>query len=531
MDSATIGQRLRELRLAKELSQADLARQLEISPAYLNLLEKGRRTMQFPLLLRALEVLGVELERFMAQATDRHPEDVLAHLLDDPLAQTLSLEEADVARMRAEPRTATTIAALFHLYKNTRAQLDVALSKLEAGAPAPLGYAPGDEVTDFLQTHKNYFAELEAEAERISFDAKLPRRFPSEQLAQVVRDQTGLDVVIAASEGPSSVVRELDLAAGRLRLSSDLSEQALKFQLAHVIGLVLLDKNHLHDRLVAASPPRHAETARLIKIHLANYFAGALLLPYGDFFAEVQRTRYDVARLVKLYASSWEMVAHRMCNLADPRRPGVPLHFLRVDVAGNISKRYSASGLRFPYGHGSCPKWAVHAAFMTPALISKQYSIMPDGQSYFCFAKVISEPQAGSLVRGVNYAIGIGTNADDARHMIYADELPRRELAKTAVPVGITCRFCERTDCSQRAAPSYKFAFTVDENVKKENFFSPITNLDARGSAGGFDLRSRLGADTEARVAPAVNDESRRASTEDGSGDARRSSSNDGGRK
>src|SRR5688572_8765328 len=177
MDSATIGQRLRELRLAKELSQADLARQLEISPAYLNLLEKGRRTMQFPLLLRALEVLGIELERFMAQATDRHPEDVLAHLLDDPLAQTLSLEEADVARMRAEPRTATTIAALFHLYKNTRAQLDVALSKLEAGAPAPLGYAPGDEVTDFLQTHKNYFAELEAEAERISADARLPRRF------------------------------------------------------------------------------------------------------------------------------------------------------------------------------------------------------------------------------------------------------------------------------------------------------------------------------------------------------------------
>jgi predicted transcriptional regulator len=172
------------------------------------------------------------------------------------------------------------------------------------------------------------------------------------------------------------------------------------------------------------------------------------------------------------------MVAHRMCNLADPRRPGVPLHFLRVDVAGNISKRYSASGLRFPHAYGSCPKWAVHVAFMTPALITKQYSVMPDGSTYFCFAKVISEPAAGSLVRGVNYAIGLGTTAADAHHFVYADDLPRRSLPQTAVPVGITCRFCERTDCNQRAAPSYKFAFSVDENVKKDNFFSPITDAD-----------------------------------------------------
>lgn len=478
MDSATIGQRLRELRLARDLSQADLARQLEISPAYLNLLEKGRRTMQFPLLLRALDRLGLDLEQFMSQTSERHPEDVLAHLLDDPLAKTLSLDEDDVARMRAEPRVATTIAALFHLYKNTRAQLDVALTKLQAGAPAPLGYAPGDEVTDFLEKHKNYFPELEETAEEIRAEANLPRRFPSEQLAGVLRTRFGLDVTIAPPVGEGSVVREYDPERGILRLSSDLSEQALKFQLGHVIGLAVLEKSRLHERLVAEHPPRHAETPRLIKIHLANYFAGALLLPYGEFFAETQRTRYDVALLAKQFASSWEMVAHRACNLADPRRPGVPLHFLRVDVAGNISKRYSASGLRFPHGTGSCPRWAVHAAFMTPAIVVKQYSVMPDGASFFCFAKVISEPSQGSLVRGVNYSIGLGTNADAAHHFVYADELPRRSLPQVAVPVGISCRFCERADCSQRAAPSYKFAFSVDENVKKENFFSPITDAD-----------------------------------------------------
>ncbi len=486
MDSATIGQRLRELRLARDLTQADLARQLEISPAYLNLLEKGRRTMQFPLLLRALGLLGVDLERFMASASEHHPEDVLAHLLDDPLAKTLHLDEDDVARMREEPRVATTIAALFHLYKNTRAQLDVALSQIQDGEPGTRyghGYAPGDEVSDFLEKHKNYFAELEVAADEIRAEAALPRRFPSEQLAQVLRARFGLAVTIEPPDTVGSVVRAWDPAAGTLRLSSDLSEQALKFQLAHVIGLRVLDESRLHERLVAAAPPRHGETPRLIKIHLANYFAGALLLPYAEFFAEVQRTRYDVALIAKGFASSWEMVAHRMCNLGDPRRPGVPLHFLRVDVAGNISKRYSASGLRFPHGSGSCPKWAVHAAFMTPALVTKQYSVMPDGATFFCFAKVLSEPAAGSLVRGVNYALGVGTAAEDAHHFVYADELVKKDLPRQAVPVGISCRFCERADCNQRAAPSYKFAFTVDENVKKDNFFSPITAADhTRGS-------------------------------------------------
>ncbi len=482
--TAAIGHRLRELRLEKGIGQAELARDLEISPAYLSLLEKGRRTMQFPLLLRALELMAVPLEGFMAEVGGEHPDDVLAQMLDDPLAKTLELSDSDVARLRAEPRVATTIAALFHLYKNARAQLDTALSRLEADdPPSPVGYAPGDEVTDFLQDNRNYFPELEERVAAIRRDADLPRRFVSEQLAALMRDRLGFDVRIDPPSGASSVVRTFDRERKHLRLSSSLSEAALKFQLGHVIGLTVLDETGLHERLLDATTFHHSETPRLIKIHLANYFAGALLLPYDDFFAEVERSRYDVDKVATAFESSYETVAHRMCNLADPRRPGVPLHFLRVDVAGNISKRYSASGMRFPHSHGSCPKWAVHAAFLTPAVISRQFSVMPDGKLFFCFAKVITDPAAGSLVRGTIYAIGLGTNAEHADKLVYADDLPRpdpRNPTRLAVPVGVTCRFCERTDCNQRAAPSYKFAFTVDENVKKENFFSPLTDADGR---------------------------------------------------
>jgi transcriptional regulator with XRE-family HTH domain len=210
VDSATIGQRLRQLRLRREISQADFARQLAISPAYLNLLEKGRRTMQFPLLLRALALLGADLEQFMAEASGARPEDALAHLLDDPLTATLALDEQDLDRLRSEPRVATTIAALYHLYKNARAQLDVAQSRLEAGAPVPLGYAPGDEVSDFLERHKNYFPELESAAGEVHARGGLPRRYPAEALVAVLAAQFDVTATLVQPRGASSVVRTFD---------------------------------------------------------------------------------------------------------------------------------------------------------------------------------------------------------------------------------------------------------------------------------------------------------------------------------
>jgi XRE family transcriptional regulator, fatty acid utilization regulator len=474
MDNARIGQRLRQLRMDRGLRQSDVAKQLEVSPAYMNLIEKGKRTIQFPLLWRALELLGQDLEAFMGSLGERRPDDALAKLLDDPLAATLELDERDVARLQAEPKAVTTIAALFNLYKNTRAQLDTAVAKLSAEDMPRTDYAPSDEVSDFLQAHRNFFPELEEEAVRIRRAFELGRRVISEQLIHMLDKQLGYRVELVPP-GPGSVVRRIDRERRVVTISTALSGQALKFQLAATAGLIVLDANRLHERLVAETRRRHAETERLIKIHLANYFAGALLLPYDDFYREAQRTRYDVEALAEGFEMSYEACAHRLCNLADPRRPGIPLHFLRVDVAGNISKKYSATGIKFPHGSGSCPKWAVHVAFLTPSVITRQYSMMPDGTSYFCFAKVAAAPQQGSLVRGTTYSIGLGTVADNAKHLAYAQDLPSQDLKRVAIPTGVTCRFCERTDCNQRAAPSYKFAFAVDEYTKKDNFFSPMT--------------------------------------------------------
>ncbi len=493
--NASIGARLRALRLERHLTQADVAKRLSVSPAYLNLIEKGHRAAQLPLLWRALEVFGVEVEPFMASLGEQRVDDGLAKLIEEPLLRTLDLDERDLQAMSAEPKTATTIAALFNLYKNTRGQLDQLIfamrrdeeARMEKRAVAAhegddvprFEHSPFDEVIDFLEAHKNWFPQLEEEADRLRQDGGLTgRRVLSDDLIRLLERNLGLKVeLVSFKEGAGSVVRRHDPKSGTLTLSTGLLEQRLKFQLAHAAGLRVLDERRLDTAISRDFRARHTETPKLLKIHLANYFAGALLLPYGDFFKEVQRTRYDIELLSNIFESSYETVAHRVCNLADPRRRGVPFHFQRVDVAGNVSKRYSSTGLKFPHGSGGCPKWAVHVAFLNPSVITKQYSVMTDGSTYFCFAKVTPAPVQGSLVRGTVYSIGLGTHVDNAKHLVYADDVPisAADLRKVAIPVGVTCRFCERTDCNQRAAPSYKFRYTIDEYTKKDNFFSPLT--------------------------------------------------------
>lgn len=480
--NANVGHRLRAVRLSKNVKQADCARELGVSPAYLNLIEKGKRMTPFPLLWKALRYFQVDPEEFMAQLGEGRVDEALAKLLDEPLLKTLNLDQDSLQSLSAEPKLAGTVAALFNLYKNTRSQLENVMAQLSSeergratiGGEARLDYSPFDEVSDFLQANQNFFPELEEEAESLRKDFADDRILGSGVLMKMLESRFGIATRIADAPTGSSVVRRLSLEEKQLEVSPTLTEQPLKFQIAATLGLLTLDKTRLVERIVGAKT-KHAETPRLIKVNLANYFAGALMLPYGDFFKEVQRTRYDIELLSSIFGTTYETVAHRVCNLADPKRKGLPFHFIRTDIAGNISKRYSGTGIKFA-SMGNCGKWAVHLAFLNPSQLTRQYSSMPDGTTYFDFAKVQLQPIEGAIVRGTAYSIGLGTHAENAKFLAYG--LPITDLKREAVPIGVSCRFCERTDCNQRSAASYRFAFSFDEYTKKDCFFSPLVNSD-----------------------------------------------------
>jgi predicted transcriptional regulator len=205
---------------------------------------------------------------------------------------------------------------------------------------------------------------------------------------------------------------------------------------------------------------------------LANYFASAVLMPYQPFLEAARSERYDIDLLGHRFRSSFEQTCHRLTTLRRPGAEGVPLHMVRVDIAGNISKRYSGSGLRFARFSGACPRWNVFEAFTTPGLFRTQLSQMPDGATYFWVARTVNRESGGFHAPRSVVAIGMGCEASRARELVYADGIDL-ESREAVVPVGITCRLCERMDCEQRAFPPLQHPLQVNANVRGVSFYAP----------------------------------------------------------
>src|SRR5271169_2430677 len=253
--NASVGAKLRGLRLKRGIKQTDAAHGLGVSPAYLNLIEKGKRVMPFPLLWKALRYFEQDPEQFMGSLGQGPVDETLAKLLDEPLLKSLDIDSESLESLSAEPKLAGTVAALFNLYKNTRHQLEKVSAQMTSPAqPADgvrLDYSPFDEVSDFLQARKNWFPELEEQAAALVRDFRLERQVTSSQLAAAITERFDYAVRYEASASGSSVVRRMDQEDKTLTLSPALTEQPLKFQLAASIGLLTLDHNRLLERILA----------------------------------------------------------------------------------------------------------------------------------------------------------------------------------------------------------------------------------------------------------------------------------------
>ncbi len=411
--NAAMGQRLRELRLRRGLQQSEVARRLKISPAYLSLIEKGKRVVQLPLLFQALELYDVAVEDFMSSLGERRVDDGLARLLDEPLLRSLDLSEEDLASMSAEPRMMATITALFNLYKNTRSQLDHVMTSLaEREQQADEGsvrfdYNPYDEVTDFLEQNHNWFEQLEERAQQFRRDCAFGRRVTSDDLERGLLEQVGVRVHRIPERTDSSVIRTWNAEERVLTVSSDLFEQRLKFQLAHTDrawSFRRREASRTHPRRLQRSTRGDPKAAQDSPRQLLRWSASCFRIRSSIERSPARATTSSFSR-----SSSNRPTKRLRIESATFRTLGVA--GLRCTSFGSMSRETSPSaipgdGIRFPHQDGSCPKMAVHLAFLTPSVITKQYSAFPDGSTYFCFAKIVSEPQQGSLVKGTTYSIG-----------------------------------------------------------------------------------------------------------------------------
>lgn len=207
---------------------------------------------------------------------------------------------------------------------------------------------------------------------------------------------------------------------------------------------------------------------------LSAYFAAALIMPYEPFLRACREHRYDIDRIARRFGMSFEQVCHRMTTLQRKGAAGIPLHLVRTDIAGNISKRFSLSGIHIPRHSGACPRWNLYSAFLSPDRINVQLSQMPDGQRYFCIARTVLKGDHRYNAPRRYMSIGLGCSIHHAREMVYSDGV---DLAgdSQVVPVGVGCRICPRLECGQRAHPPADHRFQLDELTRPESLYARMS--------------------------------------------------------
>lgn len=467
-----LGRRVRALRLREGLTQSAMAARLGISPSYLNLIESDRRPLSAKLLLALAQAFSLDLRAF-APGVDAKLVADLSEVFGDPLFEEGGPGQREVREfVAANPEVARAVVQLHHAYTEARASAEsIAAQVVDRQDLSGIDRAglAAEEISDLIQRHVNHFPELEAEAERVDSDAKLHEHDFFEGLALHLERRHGVRVRVLRMAEMKDAVRRFDPERRELCLSEVLRRGSRNFQLAHQVALLTCPDTL--DRIASDPQLTSAESRALCRVALANYFAGALLMPYEAFFRAAEEERYDTDLLEHRFRANFEQICHRLTTLNRPGMRGIPFHMVRVDIAGNISKKFSATGLRFPRFGGLCPLWNVHAAFLQPNVIRAQLERLPDGTMYFSVARTIRKHRGGYRTPEVMYSVGLGCDVESAKRMVYADGFDLSNPA-AAAPVGITCRLCERLDCRARAFPSIYQPLRVDENARGVSFFA-----------------------------------------------------------
>lgn len=451
------------MRQSLDLTQAAFARRLGISTSYLNQIENNQRSLSGSVILALVDVYDFDLSELSLDEAGKIAVD-LQEILSDPLFadNRVLIQEMKVAASNA-PNIARAFLDLYQMFQKSREQLgevDNALKDRE-GSLAPLPY---EEVRDYFHYKDNYIDELDRAAEACARALPHGPAGRHADLAGYLAERHRIDVVLRKDRPSSGTVRVFDPARRTLTLNAASTQATNLFQIAYQIGL--LEQGDLIETLLEGAA-FHTEVAREVcRMTLANYFAGALILPYSDFARAAKEMRHDLEKLAFQFDASIEQVCHRLSMLQRAGDKGIPFYFLRIDQAGNITKRHSATALQFTRFGGGCPLWNVHHAFQSPGEILRQLAVTPDGVKYLSLAFEQTKRVAGFRSPVRKYAIGLGCEISHARHVVYADDLDLGNEASFD-PIGTSCRICEREECFHRAVPPIGKDIRVDQNVRR----------------------------------------------------------------
>jgi len=448
-----IGPKIKAFRRQLGIQANKLAGKLNISPSYLALIEGGKRKIDGDLLLKVCQELKIELSDLTTK-DDINLTNNISELLDDKLFEDLDILGPEIKDLvNTNPKIARALIKLGDNFKQKDHEL---INKVENLSGKMIDSRktsfPGEVVSDFLQENKNYFDSLEKKAENIRQKIYFEEghRTIGHSLIQYLFNEHNTKVKVITPEEDGTYIKKYDQNKKILFISEMLNYSSRNFHLAYQIAFFEGEEDI--NKIINLKKISSQDVISLLKISLLNYLASAILMPYDDFLVTAKRFRYDAELLMHHFATSFEQVTHRLTNLQKPGNEGIPFHFVKTDNAGNVSKRFSLSGIHIPRHGGACPRWNVYSAFSSPGKINTQISRMPDGKVYFCIARAFEKgiEKYGAIKSFVS--IGLGCDVRYAKEITYADGIDLQNK-KLETPIGISCRICPRTDCEQRAFP------------------------------------------------------------------------------
>jgi len=472
MSKAFMGAHLKPLREQRGLTQAALAQALKVSPSYLNQIENNQRPLTVNVLLRLQAAFGIDLQQFSEDSQARQLGQLRSALADMPGGDQVPLAET---RILAEQLPAAT-RVLLGLHKRIRAaeeRLSVIAENTDSGHAAHATSAPVqpyEEVREFFYAGHQHLALLDEQAEQLYLQLHPENTDPHAPhaarlvaaLEQRLRSLHGITVLRAAgSPAVEQPVRMLERASHQLRLGAGLSAGQQAFQLG--IQLALLESGPTLDGFANAANFGSDEARALARIGFANHFAAALLLPNRLFQKTADELRYDIDLLGERFGVGFETVGHRLSTMRRASPHSIPFFFVRVDRAGNMSKRQSSVDFHFSRTGGTCPLWNVYEAFAQPGRIVRQLARMPDGRAYLWVARTVARSTGGWGAPGKTFSVALGCDVQHAPQLVYARGLDLAD-PDAPVPIGMGCKVCERTACPQRAFPPMGRALEVNEN-------------------------------------------------------------------
>jgi XRE family transcriptional regulator, fatty acid utilization regulator len=463
------GLKIKQLRIEKNLSLAELSQRSGISLSYINEIEKGKKYPKGDKIVALANALEVEYDWLVSLQLNKTLAPI-AELLQSNILSELPLEMFDI-----------DLAELLELLSKAPAKLSAFISTL-----LEISRHYGMSVEQFFfavlrsyqEMYQNYFEDLEQQAEAFAQMHGLQNAayHTAARMEELLVNKFGYTIQEnGLSEDPdlASLRSVLTTQNGQpvLLLNKNLGEKQKTFTLAREIGYQFMQ---IKERPLTFSWVEVDSFEQVLNNFKASYFASALLIPKQSLLKDLEAffsmPAWDSNRLVSImeqYQATPEMFLHRLTNLL-PRFFGMDeLFFLRFNHTVDepsfyLTKEMHLSGLHNPHANTQnehyCRRWISLTVLEELDVIQKQNTYTKPvcgaqisnyiGSENKYLVIAMARPMAPTPNLNSSVSIGLLLNDEIQKKISFLQD---PNLLRRAV--NETCERCSALDCQERAAP------------------------------------------------------------------------------